>query len=156
MRVELWTDGSSTGRVGDGGWAYVLLYGQHEKEAAGFAADTTNNRMEMTAALMGLRALKHPMPVTIFTDSQYLMHAFTLGWLKKWERKRWRKVKNVDLWLALSTETKKHNVQWQWIRGHADSELNNRVDQLAVAARHEGVAAYVAVELPSIDHLTLV
>lgn len=151
MRVELWTDGSSTGRVGNGGWAFVLRYGTHEKEESGFATDTTNNRMEMTAALMGLRALKHPMPVTIFTDSEYLMHAFTLGWLKKWERKKWKKVKNVDLWQALQAEVKKHNVQWTWVRGHADSELNNRVDQAAVAARHAGPAAYVHVDLPPLQ-----
>lgn len=147
VRVQIWTDGSSTGRVGDGGWAYLMRYGMHEKQESGFATDTTNNRMEMTAALMALRALKRPMPVTIFTDSEYLMHAFTQGWLQKWERKRWRKVKNVDLWKALQVEVRKHNVEWQWLRGHAGHAENETVDKAAVAARHAGAAAYVHVEL---------
>lgn len=148
LRVELFTDGSSTGKVGPGGWAYLLRYRGVERERAGYADDTTNNRMEMTAALMGLRALTRPMPVTIITDSEYLMHAFTQGWLTKWERKNWRKVKNVDLWKALQIETRKHGVQWSWTRGHSSNEDNNRVDRLAVAARHAGPSAYVHVDLP--------
>lgn len=160
MKVELWTDGSSTGAVGDGGWAYILRYGDHEKEASGFAPDTTNQRMEMIAVLMGLRALRRPVPVVVHTDSAYVMNAFTQGWIRKWQGNNWiagrgskaHPVENRDAWEALIEAVGRHYVTWEKVKGHSNLELNDRVDALAVAAKKAGPDAYVKVELPSDVH----
>jgi ribonuclease HI len=164
MVVELWCDGSSTGEVGPGGWAYLLRFGAHEKEASGHVPDTTNQRMEMTAALMGLRALKRPAVVEIVTDSAYLKNAFTQGWFKKWKSNGWmagsgsraHPVVNRDLWESLLVETAGHNVTWKKVKGHSGNEHNDRVDLLAVAAKVAGMDAYVPVELAAFEALTLV
>jgi ribonuclease HI len=164
--VELWTDGSSTGGVGAGGWAYVLRYGEHEKWDSGYADDTTNQRMEMTAMLMGLRALTKPnVYLTVFTDSAYLMNAFAQGWLKRWARNNWvtgrgknkRVVANRDIWEALRVEAEKHIIHFTKVEGHdvrGRFPLNDRVDELAVEARKDP-SRLVTVELPSYDNLEM-
>lgn len=162
--VTLWTDGSSTGAVGDGGWAYVLVAGDAKKEASGYAPDTTNNRMELTALLMGLRALKvSNVRVHVRTDSEHVMFPFTKGWLQRWKRTGWitgrgskkRPVANQDLWKALDAEAKKHFVTFEWVGGHTGVELNERCDELAKAAKKAGMDQYVAVELPDLENLAL-
>lgn len=141
MVVQLWTDGSSTGRVGPGGWAYLLRFGEHAKEDAGYAKDTTNNRMELQAMLEGLRALTRSCDVVVHTDSEYVMKAFTHGWIVKWERKNWHGVKNVDLWQAIVAEAVKHRLNFEWHRGHSGVPDNERVDELAREARIAGSPA---------------
>jgi ribonuclease HI len=140
--VYIYTDGSCDTTTGDGGWAYLLVYGKVKKEAADFEAKTTNNRMELTAAVKALEALKEPCEVTLTTDSQYLRKAFTEGWLEKWQRNGWKTaskdaVKNQDLWEDLLTLTKKHTLNWEWTQGHAGHAENERVDRLALAARKQ-------------------
>jgi ribonuclease HI len=163
VEVELWTDGSSTGAVGDGGWAYVLRCGDKLKEGSGYVADTTNNRMEMTSLLMGLRALTRPgVFVRVFTDSQYVMKPFTDRWLHKWERAGWitgrgkhkRPVANQDLWQALMVESDKHHVTFEWVRGHAGTLLNERCDELAKLAKTTRLPA-TEIELPGAASLEL-
>jgi ribonuclease HI len=119
------------------------------KELSGSEPETTNNRMELTAALMGLRALKQPCQVELFTDSKYLRNAFEEGWLEKWQRTGWRTaakqpVMNADLWQGLLEQSRVHQVRWHWVRGHAGHEENERADALAVAARQELAARRVA------------
>lgn len=164
LTVELWTDGSSTGAVGDGGWAYVLRCGATVKEACGFQPDTTNNRMELTGLLMGLRALKREgVRVEVFTDSQYVMHPFTQGWLHKWRRAGWitgrgskkRPVSNRDLWEAVSAEVAMHTVTFNWVKGHADILLNEKCDELAKLAKAARMDRYVEVELPTVESMTM-
>lgn len=145
-QVYVYTDGSCNTQSGDGGWAYLLRHGKHEKEQAGYEANTTNNRMELTAAVNALRALKEPCEVTLTTDSQYLKHAFTQGWLKNWQQNGWKTankqaVKNKDLWLELLELSQVHALKWQWARGHAGHPENERVDQLALQARLAGQSA---------------
>jgi len=128
-----------------GGWAYLLRYQGQEKTRSGFASETTNNRMELTAALMALRALTRSCTVQILTDSQYLKNAFTAGWLDTWQKNGWQTaakapVKNKDLWLELLELTVRHDVSWQWTKGHAGQTENERVDKLALAARRLGRA----------------
>jgi ribonuclease HI len=137
-RIILYTDGACSGNPGPGGWAAILLFKGVEKELSGGEAMTTNNRMEMQAAIEGLRALKRPCTVDLFTDSQYVMQGIT-AWMKNWKRRGWRTadnkpVKNEDLWRALDEEAARHQVKWHWVKGHADDPVNNRVDELAVAA----------------------
>jgi ribonuclease HI len=137
-RVTLYTDGACSGNPGPGGWGAILIFNGAEKELSGGEAMTTNNRMEMTAAVEGLNALKRPCAVDLYTDSQYLMQGIT-AWMQNWKRRGWRTadnkpVKNEDLWRALDEAASRHNVKWHWVRGHADDPLNNRVDALAVAA----------------------
>jgi ribonuclease HI len=141
--VYIYTDGSCDTTTGDGGWAYLLVYGKIKKEAADFEAKTTNNRMELTAAVKALEALKEPCEVTLTTDSQYLRKAFTEGWLDKWQRNGWKTaskdpVKNQDLWEELLTLTQKHSLSWEWTQGHAGHLENERVDKLALKARLKG------------------
>jgi ribonuclease HI len=141
--VYIYTDGSCDTTSGDGGWAYLLVYGKVKKEMADFEANTTNNRMELTAAVKALEVLKEPCEVTLTTDSQYLRKAFTEGWLDKWQRNGWKtaskdSVKNQDLWEELLTLTKKHTLKWEWTQGHAGHTENERVDRLALAARKKG------------------
>ncbi len=138
--VIIFTDGSCNTGTGDGGWAYLIRYNNSEKENSGYEANTTNNRMELSAAVEALKALKEPCEVSLTTDSQYLKKAFTDGWLKNWLKNGWKTankspVKNKDLWLELLTLSEKHDLNWQWTKGHAGHYENERVDQLALAAR---------------------
>jgi ribonuclease HI len=137
--VEIWTDGGCRPNPGPGGWAAILKYGEHVRELSGAEPATTNNRMELTAAIQALSALKRPARVRLHTDSQYVKEGIT-RWLPGWMRKGWRTasrepVKNVDLWQALVAAMAPHEVQWAWVRGHAGDPMNERADQLATAAR---------------------
>lgn len=140
--VMLYCDGACSPNPGLGGWACVLLAPAKglRRELSGAEADTTNNRMELRAALEGLRALKRPSQVRVVTDSQYLKKAFTDGWLASWQRNGWRTasrqpVKNDDLWRELLAAMHRHQVEWTWVRGHASNAENCRCDELAVEAR---------------------
>lgn len=142
-RVSIWTDGACSGNPGPGGWGAVLRYGDHEKELKGGLALTTNNRMELTAAIEALRSLKRPCEVILHTDSQYLRGGVT-GWIDRWQSNGWRTaskkpVKNEVLWRALSAAAEQHTIEWRWVKGHADDELNVRADGLA----REGMAPYL-------------
>lgn len=137
--VEIYTDGACSGNPGPGGWAAILRHGQSEKEIAGHAAATTNNRMELTAVIEALKRLKRPCQVVICSDSTYLIDSFAKGWLANWKRNGWKRgphkrdpVPNADLWQELDQLVSKHKVKWQKVRGHAGHELNERVDRLAV------------------------
>ena len=143
-RVSIWTDGACSGNPGPGGWGVVLRYGAHEKELRGGEALTTNNRMELTAAIQALEALTRPSEATLHTDSQYLRGGVT-AWIDGWKRNGWRTaarkpVKNEDLWRRLDTARDRHAVEWRWVKGHADDELNARADELA----REGMAPYLS------------
>lgn len=134
-RVELYTDGACRGNPGPGGWGVVLRYGEHEKELFGGEADTTNNRMELMAAIAGLECLKRPCAVHLTTDSQYVMKGVT-EWMANWKRKGWRTankkpVKNVDLWKRLDAQVNRHRIDWEWVRGHTGHPENEWADQLA-------------------------
>jgi len=136
--VEIFTDGACRGNPGPGGWAAILRYRDTEKELSGGAAMTTNNRMEMTAAIEGLSALKRPCRVRIYTDSQYLRDGIT-RWLPQWKARAWRTadkkpVKNIDLWRRLDEAAATHRIEWNWVRGHAGHPENERADLLARAA----------------------
>ena len=138
--VTIWTDGSCDTTSGDGGWGYLMRWRDHERTDAAYAPNTTNNRMELTAAVEALRALKEPCRVRLVTDSQYLKKAFTDGWLDTWLRNGWRTasrapVKNRDLWEELLALTETHDVTWSWTRGHAGHAENETVDRLALDAR---------------------
>ena len=141
--VTVYTDGSCDTTSGRGGWAYLLEHAGRSKTASGFEAGTTNNRMELTAAVRALAALTEPCLVTLVTDSEYLKKAFTDGWLRKWQANGWRTasrqpVKNQDLWLELLEQTARHEVKWSWTRGHAGHPQNEEVDRLALQARRNG------------------
>ena len=134
MSVEIFTDGACSGNPGPGGWAALLRYNGHEKEISGGEHDTTNNRMEMMAVIMGLTALKKPSTVTLYTDSQYVQRGVT-EWLKGWKAKGWpARIKNQDLWQRIDAAIQVHKVKFVWVRGHDGHEENERVDKLAVAA----------------------
>lgn len=142
-RVTIYTDGACKGNPGRGGWGAWLSSNGHEKELFGGERLTTNNRMELTAAVRALEALAEPARVTIVTDSEYLKKAFTDGWLARWQRNGWRTagrqpVKNQDLWQRLLQLTSFHDVSWEWTRGHAGHEQNEIVDRLALSARRQG------------------
>lgn len=133
--VEIFTDGACRGNPGPGGWGVVLRFGQHEKELHGGEPETTNNRMELMAAIRGLEALKRPCPVRVTTDSTYVMKGIT-EWLPNWKRRNWmtaakKPVKNVDLWQRLDAALGDHKVDWQWVRGHTGHPENERADALA-------------------------
>ncbi len=137
-KVELFADGACSGNPGPGGWGTILRFGTAEKELSGGAADTTNNRMEITAVLEGLRALKYPCSVTVTTDSQYVFNSITKGWAESWKKNGWVKkdkkpALNADLWEALLAELGKHSVEFKWIKGHNGHSENERCDALAVA-----------------------
>lgn len=136
--VVVVTDGACSGNPGPGGWAAILRYGPHEKVLQGGASLTTNNRMELRAALSAFKALTRPCTVTVYTDSEYLRKGIT-EWLPRWVQNGWRTqskqpVKNQDLWRALQAAMRPHSVTWQWVKGHAGNELNERADGLAVNA----------------------
>jgi ribonuclease HI len=140
-RVVIHTDGACSGNPGPGGWGAILAFGDHQKELKGGEPHTTNNRMELMAAIAALEALTRPCLVDIHTDSQYLRDGI-MKWIKNWKRKGWRTadnkpVKNVDLWQRLEAALERHQVRWHWVRGHAGDVLNERADQLA----RDGIAA---------------
>jgi ribonuclease HI len=137
--VEIWTDGGSKPNPGPGGWAAILRNGGHERELSGGDAETTNNRMELTAAIMALEALKRPCRVVLHTDSEYVRNGME-RWIKGWVRNDWRNsakqpVKNYELWQRLLAAAKPHRIEWRWVRGHSGDPMNERADQLATAAR---------------------
>lgn len=137
--VHIYTDGACSGNPGPGGWAAILLYGEHRKDVSGGEAETTNQRMELRAAVEGLKALRRPARVLLHSDSAYLINAFEQGWLKRWQRNGWqtaskKPVSNKDLWEQLLIASAEHDVQWIKVKGHADDEWNNRADELARAA----------------------
>ncbi len=137
-RIEMFTDGACSGNPGPGGWGTILRYNGVEKELSGGNADTTNNRMELTAVIEGLKALKEPCEVIICTDSKYVSDAVTLGWAKKWKANGWRKADkkpalNAEMWDELLGLLDKHKVTFNWIKGHAGHSENERCDALAVA-----------------------
>jgi Ribonuclease HI len=138
VSIEIFTDGACTGNPGPGGWAAILRSGAHEKELFGGERATTNNRMELTAAIKAFEALKAPSEVTIYTDSRYVMDGVT-KWMANWKRNGWRTadkkpVKNEELWRALEAAVTPHKVTWRWVKGHAGHPENERVDELARGA----------------------
>jgi ribonuclease HI len=138
--VELWTDGACSGNPGPGGWAALLVMGEHERVLSGGEPVTTNNRMELKSVVEGLRALKRPCRVRVHIDSSYVKNAFTNGWLDRWQRNGWKTsgkqpVKNRELWQELLAEASRHAIEWVKVTGHAGVELNERVDRLACAER---------------------
>lgn len=133
--VTIFTDGACRGNPGPGGWGVWLVSGRHEKELFGGEADTTNNRMELTAVIKALQALKRPCKVALHTDSQYVQKGIT-EWIHNWKARGWRTadrkpVKNADLWQALDEAVQRHEVEWHWVKGHAGHEGNEKADQLA-------------------------
>jgi ribonuclease HI len=137
--VEAWTDGGCKPNPGPGGWGAILRWKGHEKELSGAEAATTNNRMELTAAIAVLEALKRPSRIIIHTDSEYVRNGVT-RWVTGWVRNNWRNaardpVANMDLWKLLLEAQKRHEVEWKWVRGHAGDPMNERADALATAAR---------------------
>jgi ribonuclease HI len=139
--VEIYTDGACRGNPGPGGWGVVLRSGKHEKELRGGEPLTTNNRMELTAAIRALAALKRPSSVALYTDSQYVRKGI-LEWLPQWKAREWRTadkkpVKNVDLWQALEREIERHEIEWHWVKGHAGVPGNEHADRLANEAIDE-------------------
>jgi ribonuclease HI len=133
--VEIFSDGACSGNPGPGGYGTILRHGEHVKELSGYAAETTNNRMEMLGAIAGLEALKHPCHVCLTTDSQYLVRGMT-EWIEGWQRKGWKnskkeEVANRDLWERLLELANIHQIDWVWVKGHAGHEENERCDELA-------------------------
>jgi ribonuclease HI len=134
-RVVAWTDGACSGNPGPGGWGAILTFGEHEKELSGGETETTNNRMELTAAIQALEALKGDCEVEIHTDSQYLRDGIT-RWIHRWKTNGWRTgdrkpVKNAELWQRLDAARQRHSVDWRWVRGHDGNPMNERADELA-------------------------
>ena len=134
-QVRAFTDGACSGNPGPGGWGAVLQFGDHERELRGGAADTTNNRMELTAAIEALKALSEPCRVSLTTDSKYVKDGIT-QWLANWKRNGWKTaakkpVKNQDLWQALDHESSRHEIDWCWVKGHSGQPENERADRLA-------------------------
>jgi len=144
--VTIYTDGGCEPNPGAGGWGVVLIFEDpksgkvHTRELSGGAPDTTNNRMELTAAIEALRALKKPCVVELYTDSEYLRRGIT-EWMDNWQRTNFKKgtIKNVDLWQTLNAETARHEIHWHWVKGHAGNTYNERVDQLAAAAMRKSL-----------------
>ena len=142
--VQLITDGACLGNPGKGGWACILRYGEQKRELFGCEPHTTNNRMELTAAIEGLKRLKESCAVEVVTDSEYLKNGIT-KWIHGWKRKGWissdkKPVKNQDLWMALDDLATLHHAQWTWTKGHASHEDNNRCDELASRAASEQIS----------------
>lgn len=142
QRVTIYTDGACSGNPGPGGWGAILRYGEHEKELNGGEALTTNNRMELTAAIEALNSLKRACPIDLYTDSVYVRDGIT-KWMFNWKRNDWRTsdkkpVKNAELWQALDAASKRHDISWHWVKGHAGHPENERADELA----REGMAPY--------------
>lgn len=141
--VSIWTDGACFGNPGPGGWGAILCFGAREKELFGGEAETTNNRMELTAAIAALEALKRPCTVHLHTDSNYLKGGMTT-WMAAWKRKGWRTAggkirKNAELWQRLEAAAAHHTIDWRWVRSHAGDEMNERADALA----RKGMAGFI-------------
>jgi ribonuclease HI len=153
--VIIYTDGACSGNPGPGGWGAILIYGDYQRELKGGEPVTTNNRMELMAAISGLEALKRPCMVDIHTDSQYLRNGI-MSWINQLKRNGWRTfekkpVKNEDLWKRLDAALAPHRVQWHWVRGHAGHDLNERADRLArqgLAAMRSGAAGALSAKPP--------
>jgi len=142
-KVELYTDGACSGNPGPGGWGVVLRYNGHEKELYGSDTETTNNRMELLAAIEGLNALKQPCTVDLYTDSTYVMKGVT-EWLTGWKARGWKTadkkpVKNQELWERLDEAITRHTINWHWVKGHDGHPENERADALAVRGRDEAM-----------------
>ena len=136
--VTLYTDGACSGNPGPGGWGAILEYMGHEKELSGGEANTTNNRMELTAVIEGLAALKESCTVELYSDSKYVIDGLQKGWAARWQKEGWIKsdkkpALNPDLWEKLLTLTRRHEMHYHWVKGHAENPKNNRCDELAVA-----------------------
>ncbi|RTZ66172.1 MAG: ribonuclease HI [Aquificaceae bacterium] len=139
--VEIFTDGGCRGNPGPGGWGVLLRYGKHEKELYGYEAETTNNRMELMAAIKGLEVLDQPCNVILTTDSQYVRQGIS-QWMENWKKRGWKTaakkpVKNKDLWQRLDEATQRHKIDWKWVKGHSGHLENDRVDALANKAMDE-------------------
>ena len=135
-KVEIYTDGACSGNPGPGGWGAILMYKENEKEISGGKKDTTNNVMELTAVIEGLKLLKYPGEVDLYSDSAYVVNAFEQGWIYNWVKNNWKTagkdpVKNQELWKELYDLTKTHKVKFHKVKGHSDNEFNNRCDELA-------------------------
>ena len=135
--VTIYTDGACSGNPGPGGWGAILMYGQHKRELSGGEANTTNNRMELTAVIQALSMLKEPCIVDLWSDSKYVIDGLSKGWAKGWKARGWVKsdkkpTLNPDLWDRLLTLTDIHSLRYHWVKGHAENEWNNRCDELAV------------------------
>ena len=136
--VTIYTDGACSGNPGPGGWGAILQYGEHRREMSGGEAETTNNRMELTAVIEALSALKEPCAVELYSDSKYVIDALEKGWVYNWQKNGWIKkdkkpALNVDLWQKLLEQFHRHDVRLHWVKGHAENPNNNRCDELAVA-----------------------
>ena len=144
-KIEIYTDGACSGNPGPGGYGTVLIYGEHRRELSGGFAETTNNRMEIFAAVAGLEALKQPCEVVLYSDSSYLVNANRKDWIGRWRRNGWRKVDrkpvlNADLWKRLATLLETHPTEFVWVKGHASNPNNNCCDELArIAAGKKGL-----------------
>ncbi len=141
--IDIYTDGACSGNPGPGGWGVVLLYQGNRKELSGYQPETTNNRMELFAAIQGLSALKESCIVNLYSDSSYLINAFEKGWLDNWQRNGWKTstkspVENQDLWKLLLMHTRRHEVRFCKVKGHSTNDLNNRCDELATGAIKAG------------------
>ncbi|MGM9526761.1 MAG: ribonuclease HI [Oscillospiraceae bacterium] len=138
-QVSIYTDGACSGNPGPGGWGAILIYKENRRELSGGEAETTNNRMELTGVITALQTLKEPCEVTLYTDSQYIVNAINKKWLAGWKAKNWKRkdgeLKNIDLWQELDRLLSVHSVTFNWVKGHAENELNNRCDALAVSQR---------------------
>jgi len=139
--VTIYTDGACSGNPGPGGWGAILMYGKYKKEISGGERLTTNNRMELISVISALEQLKEPCKVSLYTDSQYIVRAVNEGWLKSWKARGWKRkegeLKNPDLWQRLAELLERHDVEFIWVKGHAENAYNNRCDELAVMERQK-------------------
>lgn len=147
-RVAIWTDGACSGNPGPGGWGVILTYGGNRKELSGGEPATTNNRMELMAAIQALEALTRPCEIDLYTDSNYLRGGIT-SWISGWKKNGWKTadkkpVKNVELWQRLEAAAAPHKIQWHWVKGHANDEMNERADELARAGMRPYLIARAA------------
>jgi len=138
-KVVIYTDGACSGNPGKGGWGAILMYGDIKKEISGNNPNTTNNQMELTAPIEALKLLKRPCIVQVYSDSAYLVNAFTNGWIDHWKKNGWKTadkkdVKNKELWLEIDRLMQIHQIEWIKVKGHADNVYNNRCDEMAVSA----------------------
>jgi len=144
-KVKVITDGACSGNPGPGGWAAILRFNEHKRELYGFAPQTTNNRMELTAAIEGLKAIKESCEVEVVTDSEYVKNGITT-WIHNWKKRNWlttakKPVVNQDLWQELDKEVERHKATWVWTKGHASDVDNNRADELATRATKERISS---------------
>ena len=136
QKITIYTDGACSGNPGPGGWGAVLMHDEHKKEISGYEPETTNNRMELMAAIKAIECLKNDCEIDLYSDSAYLVNAFDKGWIYNWMKNGWKTsdkspVKNKDLWERLYDYSKKHKISWKKVKGHADNEYNNLCDELA-------------------------